>query len=100
MTAGVPYTAPRDSILTPPTMAEGLIPLSSASIAKPTGEDTRAPVLSGKHTKQQPSRKPNSTKRYLVPWLPKAVLLSADIKDLSEQYFSTRWVFAGLRMRD
>jgi pyruvate/2-oxoglutarate dehydrogenase complex dihydrolipoamide dehydrogenase (E3) component len=30
MSAGLPYTALRDSILTHPTMAEGLIPLVSA----------------------------------------------------------------------
>ena len=44
MNAGVPYTALRDTILTHPTLAEGLIPLfsSSASIHAATGEDARA----------------------------------------------------------
>jgi pyruvate/2-oxoglutarate dehydrogenase complex dihydrolipoamide dehydrogenase (E3) component len=43
MSAGVPYTALRDSILTHPTLAEGLIPLfsSAASMARPAGEDSR-----------------------------------------------------------
>ncbi len=44
MAAGLPYTALRDSILTHPTLVEGLIPLfsSSASILHATGEDNRA----------------------------------------------------------
>jgi pyruvate/2-oxoglutarate dehydrogenase complex dihydrolipoamide dehydrogenase (E3) component len=46
MSAGLPYTTLRDSILTHPTLVEGLIPLfsSSASIPEPTGEDSRAGV--------------------------------------------------------
>ena len=42
--AGVPYTTLRDSILTHPTLVEGLIPLfsSPASIHEPAGQDTRA----------------------------------------------------------
>jgi pyruvate/2-oxoglutarate dehydrogenase complex dihydrolipoamide dehydrogenase (E3) component len=42
--AGLPYTTLRDSILTHPTMVEGLIPLfsSSASVSEPTGKDARA----------------------------------------------------------
>jgi pyruvate/2-oxoglutarate dehydrogenase complex dihydrolipoamide dehydrogenase (E3) component len=42
--AGVPYTTLRDTILTHPTLAEGLIPLfsSSATIEEPTSEDNRA----------------------------------------------------------
>jgi pyruvate/2-oxoglutarate dehydrogenase complex dihydrolipoamide dehydrogenase (E3) component len=41
MNAGVPYTTLRDTILTHPTLVEGLGPLfsSPASIQKPTGED-------------------------------------------------------------
>jgi pyruvate/2-oxoglutarate dehydrogenase complex dihydrolipoamide dehydrogenase (E3) component len=31
MVAGLPYTAPRDAVLTHPTLAEGLIPLFSAA---------------------------------------------------------------------
>jgi pyruvate/2-oxoglutarate dehydrogenase complex dihydrolipoamide dehydrogenase (E3) component len=44
MNAGLPYTALRDTILTHPTLVEGLIPLfsSPASIEKPTGTDNRA----------------------------------------------------------
>jgi len=44
MTSGLPYTTLRDTILTHPTLVEGLIPLfsSSASIPKLTGEDNRA----------------------------------------------------------
>ena len=44
MSAGVPYTTLRDSILTHPTLVEGLIPLfsSPASIHEPAGQDTRA----------------------------------------------------------
>ena len=34
MSAGLPFTALRDSILTPPTMAEGLIPLFAKVPAK------------------------------------------------------------------
>jgi len=44
MNAGIPYTALRDTILTHPTLVEGLIPLfsSSGSIRAATGEDARA----------------------------------------------------------
>ena len=44
MNAGVPYTALRDTILTHPTLIEGLIPLfsSSVSIVEPTGKNNRA----------------------------------------------------------
>jgi len=44
MSAGVPYTTLRDSILTHPTLVEGLIPLfsSPASIAEPKGENNHA----------------------------------------------------------
>ena len=44
MAAGLPYTTLRDSILTHPTLIEGLIPLfsSAASSRKSTGEDDRA----------------------------------------------------------
>ena len=44
LTAGLPYTSLRDSILTHPTLVEGLTPLfsSSASILELTGEDNRA----------------------------------------------------------
>jgi pyruvate/2-oxoglutarate dehydrogenase complex dihydrolipoamide dehydrogenase (E3) component len=43
MTAGLPYTTLRDSILTHPTLVEGLIPLfsSSASKAESTAKDNR-----------------------------------------------------------
>lgn len=44
MSAGVPYTMLRDTILTHPTLVEGLFPLfsSSTSMAEPTGENNRA----------------------------------------------------------
>lgn len=44
MNADVPYTTLRDTILTRPTLVEGLIPLfsSTASIQEATGEDARA----------------------------------------------------------
>jgi pyruvate/2-oxoglutarate dehydrogenase complex dihydrolipoamide dehydrogenase (E3) component len=44
MTAGLPYTALRDAVLTHPTLAEGLIPLfsSAASAHNPT-----KPALTG-----------------------------------------------------
>src|SRR5262249_39486915 len=44
MSAGVPYTTLRDTILTHPTLVEGLIPLfsSAASMAEGTGENNRA----------------------------------------------------------
>jgi pyruvate/2-oxoglutarate dehydrogenase complex dihydrolipoamide dehydrogenase (E3) component len=44
MSAGVPYTTLRDTILTHPTLVEALIPLfsSSASIPEPINEDDRA----------------------------------------------------------
>ena len=44
MGAGLPYTTLRDTILTHPTLVEGLIPLftSSASIPEPSGEENRA----------------------------------------------------------
>lgn len=46
MTAGLPYTALRDAMLTHPTLVEGLIPLfsSAASTPKSTGENDRAGV--------------------------------------------------------
>jgi pyruvate/2-oxoglutarate dehydrogenase complex dihydrolipoamide dehydrogenase (E3) component len=46
MTSGLPYTLLRDSILTHPTLVEGLIPLfsSSASIAELTAKDNRTGV--------------------------------------------------------
>ena len=34
MTAGLPYTALRDAVLTHPTLAEGLIPLFSTQVAE------------------------------------------------------------------
>jgi len=42
--AGLPYTALRDTILTLPTLVEGLIPLfsSPASVQEPTGGDKGA----------------------------------------------------------
>ena len=42
MAAGLPYAALRDSILTHPTLVEGLIPLfsSAASIPESAGQDT------------------------------------------------------------
>src|SRR5439155_4108618 len=44
MTSGLAYTTLRDTILTHPTLVEGLIPLfsSSASIPRLTGEENRA----------------------------------------------------------
>ena len=44
MSAGIAYTTLRDTILTHPTLIEGLIPLftSSASIPEPTDEENRA----------------------------------------------------------
>jgi pyruvate/2-oxoglutarate dehydrogenase complex dihydrolipoamide dehydrogenase (E3) component len=44
MGAGLPYTALRDTILTHPTLVEGLIPLfsSSASMAEPAAQDSGA----------------------------------------------------------
>jgi pyruvate/2-oxoglutarate dehydrogenase complex dihydrolipoamide dehydrogenase (E3) component len=44
MSAGVPYTMLRDTILTHPTLVEDLIPLfsSPASIAEPKGENNHA----------------------------------------------------------
>jgi pyruvate/2-oxoglutarate dehydrogenase complex dihydrolipoamide dehydrogenase (E3) component len=44
MSAGVPYTTLRDTILTHPTLVEALIPLfsSSASIPQSTNKDDRA----------------------------------------------------------
>ena len=44
MSAGIAYTTLRDTILTHPTLIEGLIPLftSSASIPEPTDEEHRA----------------------------------------------------------
>jgi pyruvate/2-oxoglutarate dehydrogenase complex dihydrolipoamide dehydrogenase (E3) component len=46
MSAGVPYTILRDSVLTHPTLVEGLAPLFSsvASIPRPTAGDNRAGV--------------------------------------------------------
>src|SRR6267378_2265569 len=47
MTSGLPYTTLRDSILTHPTLVEGLIPLfsSSASKAESTAKDNRTGLL-------------------------------------------------------
>jgi pyruvate/2-oxoglutarate dehydrogenase complex dihydrolipoamide dehydrogenase (E3) component len=44
MNAGMPYTTLRDTILTHPTLVEGLIPLfsSSASTQEPADEENRA----------------------------------------------------------
>jgi hypothetical protein len=44
MTCGAPYTMLRDSVLTHPTLVEGLIPLfsSAASMPRSTGGDNRA----------------------------------------------------------
>lgn len=52
MNAGVPYTALRDTILTHPTLVEGLIPLfsSAASTPESTGADKRSKDKSHKAT--------------------------------------------------
>jgi hypothetical protein len=44
MSAGIPYTMLRDTILTHPTLVEGLIPLfsSPASTQEPADEENRA----------------------------------------------------------
>jgi pyruvate/2-oxoglutarate dehydrogenase complex dihydrolipoamide dehydrogenase (E3) component len=42
MGAGLPYTALRDTILTHPTLAEGLIPLFSSAPSPPRSADAKA----------------------------------------------------------
>jgi pyruvate/2-oxoglutarate dehydrogenase complex dihydrolipoamide dehydrogenase (E3) component len=51
MSAGLPYTALRDTILTHPTLVEGLIPLfsSTASVPRLTGADDRTRVTAKTH---------------------------------------------------
>ena len=49
MNAGLPYTVLRDTILTHPTLVEGLLPLfsSAPSIPKSTGKEAGASITSG-----------------------------------------------------
>jgi hypothetical protein len=42
MNAGLPYTALRDTILTHPTLVEGLIPLFSSAPSPPRSADAKA----------------------------------------------------------
>ena len=42
MNAGLPYTALRDTVLAPPTLVEGLIPLFSSAPSPPRSADAKA----------------------------------------------------------
>jgi len=49
MNAGLPYTALRDTILTHPTLVEGLIPLFSSAPSAPRSADAKAQAVPSSH---------------------------------------------------